>query len=58
MLAIEQYKAKLAEIEDRDELRRHALKNFSQNISMHNTYRDIINHHIGIEQRLLNSLTE
>lgn len=57
MAAIEKYKAKLAQIDDPEELRRHALKNFSQHICTHNTYHAVIKHHIEIEQNFLKSLT-
>jgi hypothetical protein len=58
MLAIEKYKARLAEIPDPEELRKQAVAIFSQNLSMHNTYHSIINNHLAIEQKFLDSLTE
>lgn len=56
--AIEKYKAKLAQIDDPEELRKHALKNFSQHISTHNTYHAVISHHIEIERDFLKSLSQ
>ena len=56
--AIEQYAIKLAQIEDSDKLRRHAVNNYRQNLIMHNTYRSIINHHISIESEYVRSITE
>lgn len=56
--AIEQYAIKLTEIDDPQTLRRHAVKNYRQNLIMHNTYRNIINHHLLIESEYIRSITE
>ena len=56
--AIEQYAIELTEIDDPQTLRRHAVNNYRQNLTMHNTYRNIINHHLTIESEYVRSITE
>jgi hypothetical protein len=56
--AIDNYEAKLFQIDDNELLRRHAVNNYRQNLTMHNTYHNIINHHLMIESEYIRSLTK
>jgi hypothetical protein len=56
--AIDNYEAKLFQIDDNELLRRHAVNNYRQNLTMHNTYFSIINHHLMIESEYIRSLAK
>ncbi len=58
LAAIDRYKAKLDDINDPKVLRQWALANYRQNLIMHNTYHNIINHHLMIESEYVRSIAE